>query len=76
MAFPNVFWRIVGFLMTIRSIGARIIKDNTAATAVEYGVILAVVVLVVIVALGGVAKETIGLWNTISTKSSAAISSS
>lgn len=62
--------------MTIRSIGARIIKDNTAATAVEYGVILAVVVLVVIVALGGVAKETIGLWNTISTKSSAAISSS
>ena len=60
--------------MTIRSIGIRILKETDAATAVEYGVILAVIVLVMIVGLRGVADETIGLWNTISTKSAAAMS--
>lgn len=62
--------------MTIRSIGIRILKETTAATAVEYGVILAVIVLVMMIALRGMASETIGLWNTISTKSAAAISGS
>ncbi|TCM22343.1 pilus assembly protein Flp/PilA [Novosphingobium sp. PhB165] len=62
--------------MTIRSIGIRILKDNTAATAVEYGLILALIVIAMIVALNGVANETVGMWNTISSKSATAIEAS
>jgi len=61
--------------MSIRSVCIRIVKETTAATAVEYCVILAVIVLAMMVALRGVANETIGLWNNISSKSAEAISS-
>lgn len=49
-------------------------EDNAGATAVEYGVILAMVVLVVIFAIQGVADETIGMWGDVNSKTSDAIS--
>ena len=44
----------------------RIWRDETAATAVEYGLIVAMIVIAMIAALNGVATETIGMWNKVS----------
>lgn len=46
----------------------RLIRDDRAATAVEYGLILAVIVLTMIAALTEMAGTTVGIWNNISTK--------
>ncbi len=46
----------------------RLLRDRKAATAVEYGMILAVIVLAMLSALTGVADATQGLWNNVSTK--------
>ena len=54
------------------SIVRRLLRDRKAATAVEYGLILGLIVLAMLGALGGVADATIGLWNNISTKVSRA----
>ena len=43
-------------------------RDDKGATAVEYGLILALVVLAMMVGLRETAKVTIGMWNDISTK--------
>lgn len=46
----------------------RLLRDRKAATAVEYGLILALIVLTMLGSLAGVADATIGMWNNISTK--------
>ena len=40
----------------------RLLRDNRGATAVEYGLIVALIVIAVIVSVQGVANETNGLW--------------
>jgi pilus assembly protein Flp/PilA len=50
----------------------RLAKDSRGATAVEYGLILAMIVLVMVVALGQVADITVGMWGNVNTKVSAA----
>ncbi|PZQ56313.1 MAG: Flp family type IVb pilin [Novosphingobium pentaromativorans] len=60
--------------MPISSIMIRLIKDKSGATAVEYGLILAMIVLAILVALNSLASETIALWSSVSDKSAAAIS--
>lgn len=50
--------------------------DTLGATAVEYGMILALVVLVVIIAIDGLATETVSMWDDVSSKSSKAMSNS
>ncbi|WP_067736407.1 Flp family type IVb pilin [Novosphingobium naphthalenivorans] len=52
---------------------SNILRDAQGASTVEYGIILAMVVLVIFVAMQGLANETIGMWNDVSTKSSNAI---
>lgn len=64
----------VQVFMTIDSVIIRLIKDKSGATAVEYALILAMIVLVMIVALDGVATETVGIWDNIAEKSAAATS--
>ena len=54
-----------------RAIG-RLARDRKGATAVEYGLILALVVLAMIGALIGLASATVGMWNDISSKVSQA----
>ncbi len=49
-------------------------RNREGATAVEYGVILAMVVLVIIVAIQGVADKTISMWGNVTSKSTEAIS--
>ena len=40
----------------------RLLRDNRGATAIEYGLIVALLVITIIVALQGVADENTGLW--------------
>jgi pilus assembly protein Flp/PilA len=46
----------------------RLAESRRGATAVEYGLIAALVVLTMIAALQGVANTTVGMWNNVSTK--------
>jgi pilus assembly protein Flp/PilA len=44
----------------------RLITDDRGATAIEYGLIVALIALAVIGSVNVVADETIGMWNFIS----------
>ena len=48
--------------------------DPRAATAVEYGLILSLIVMSMIFALQGLATVTTDMWNDVSSKTSEAIS--
>jgi pilus assembly protein Flp/PilA len=50
----------------------RLFRDEHGATAVEYGLILAMIVLAMMAALNGVANETIKLWGTVQSAQGAA----
>ena len=46
----------------------RLLRDIRGATAIEYGLIVALLVIAIITALQGVADENTGLWAIISQK--------
>lgn len=46
----------------------RLVCDDRGATAVEYGLILALIFLAMVGAIRGVASSTIGMWNDVSDK--------
>ena len=48
--------------MAIVSLLKRILRDTRAATAVEYGLIISMIVLAMVGAIQGVAAETISMW--------------
>lgn len=60
--------------MKLSSIKSHFIEDKSGATAIEYGLILALVVLAMLVALNSLASETVSMWEMISDKSEKAIS--
>ena len=43
-----------------------LLRDRRGATAVEYGLILALIFLAMVVAVRGVATATIGMWGNVS----------
>ena len=45
-----------------------VMHDRRAATAVEYGFILALIVLAMMASLGSVANQTTGMWGNVSNK--------
>ena len=45
----------------------KLVRSERGATAVEYGLICALIVIVMLVALSGLADTTIGMWNNIAT---------
>ena len=47
------------------SLFMQLLRDNRGATAIEYGLIVALIVIAIIVAVQGVANETNGLWATV-----------
>ncbi len=47
---------------------ARFLRDCKGATAVEYGLIVAMIVLAVIASVAGVADATTGMWSDVSEK--------
>jgi pilus assembly protein Flp/PilA len=46
----------------------RLLRDNRGATAIEYGLIVSLIVIAMIVALEGVADENTGLWGFVRTE--------
>jgi pilus assembly protein Flp/PilA len=59
--------------MTAQGILARLVKDIRGSTAIEYGFILAIIVIASIAAFKGVADENTGLWAIVSNKTTDAI---
>lgn len=49
----------------------KLLRDTRGATAIEYGLIVALIVIAMIVALQGVADENTGLWARVTQKVSA-----
>lgn len=49
-------------------------SDTTGGTAVEYGVILAMIVIVIVLSIQGMADEAISMWDHVSEESSEAMS--
>ncbi|AOL94642.1 Flp family type IVb pilin [Porphyrobacter sp. LM 6] len=45
-----------------------IADDTTGATAIEYGLIVSLIVIAMIAALNGFAGSAIGMWNNVSTQ--------
>lgn len=57
--------------MKLSKILTEVGKDNSGATAVEYGLIVSLVVIACISAMSSVADETAGLWAIVTDKTSA-----
>ena len=45
-----------------------VVRDTTAATAIEYGLIVGLVVITMLASLAGLANITISMWNDVSSK--------
>lgn len=50
----------------------RLLRDRRGSSAVEYGLICALIVIAIIAALQAFAGQTIAMWGNVSTKVSAA----
>jgi pilus assembly protein Flp/PilA len=48
----------------VRTISA-LVRDPKAATAVEYGLIVSLIVIAIIAAIMGLANSTTGMWNSV-----------
>ena len=59
------------FTRTITTLTS-VVRNDRGATAVEYGLIVACIVIVMVVSLHGLASVTTGMWNSVSTKVTAA----
>ena len=56
----------MGDLMKLTTFLKHIGNDNSGATAIEYGLIISLIVVAMVAALNGVANETIDMWNDVS----------
>lgn len=62
--------------MSKTNLPRRLLRDEQGATAVEYGLILAMIVIAMMGALSGIADETTGMWDRVSSTSETAMSQS
>ena len=46
----------------------RLLRDNRGATAIEYGLIIALIVIAIIVAMQSLATQTTNLWGFVTEK--------
>ena len=60
----------------MKNVIKRLIGNEAGATAIEYGLILALIVLAMMSALDAFADGSISMWNNVSSQTSAAISGS
>lgn len=51
-----------------RHLFMRILRDDRGATAIEYGLIVSLIVIAIIGAMEGVANENTGLWAVVTDK--------
>ena len=59
--------------MSLRTLLKRIGADNAGATAVEYGLILALIVIGIMGVINSLGDETTTLWNTVSDEATAVL---
>lgn len=59
--------------MSLRTLLKRIGADNAGATAIEYGLILALIVIGIMGVLNSLGDETTTLWNTVSDEATAVL---
>ncbi|MBX9814506.1 MAG: Flp family type IVb pilin [Sphingomonas sp.] len=52
----------------MRALLRRLLIERRAATAVEYGLIVSLVVIAMIASLQALAGQTVGMWNNVSTR--------
>jgi pilus assembly protein Flp/PilA len=50
----------------------RLVRETKAATAVEYGLIVALIFLAILVGVVSLANTTVGMWNNVQTSVSGA----
>ncbi|SNT00934.1 Flp family type IVb pilin [Sphingopyxis indica] len=58
------------------SIFFRLLRSTRAATAIEYGLIIALIFLAAVSAMTSVGKSTAGMWNRVSTTTTNAVNKS
>ncbi|HVR91670.1 MAG TPA: Flp family type IVb pilin [Novosphingobium sp.] len=58
----------------MKAILTRLVSDQRGTSAIEYGLICAMIVLAMLTALKGVADENNGIWAVFSSKTNEAIS--
>jgi len=71
---PSGYGRELWMNMRLHCIVSKVMRSQRGASAIEYGMIVAMIVLVIFVALQAVAGHTVGMWNDIETKTTAATS--
>ena len=54
--------------MTCKQFGQLLARDQRGATAIEYGLIVSLIVLVMLGALRGVANANTSMWNNVAQK--------
>lgn len=57
----------------LKDIFKSIVADTSGATAVEYGLIVSLIVIAIIISVQAVASETIEMWQTIETRATEAM---
>ncbi len=60
--------------MSKTNLPRRLLRDEQGATAIEYGLILAMLALAIMGALKGFASEASSMWNDVNSKSAEATS--
>lgn len=55
-------------MTTLRDVFVRLLRDRAGATAVEYGLILALIFIAVMGAIREVGSTSSNMWNNVSTK--------
>jgi pilus assembly protein Flp/PilA len=60
-------------IMSKTTLPGRLLRDERGATAIEYGLILAMITLAIIGALRGFANEATAMWDDVRSKSEEAI---
>jgi pilus assembly protein Flp/PilA len=59
--------------MSLRTLLKRVGADNGGATAIEYGLMLALLALAAMVAMEGLGSETLTLWETVEEEATAVL---
>jgi pilus assembly protein Flp/PilA len=63
----------IGVFPMLSKFAKRIVDDQSGATAVEYGLIISLIVLAMVGALGGVADATNEMWGRVSSETTEAL---
>jgi pilus assembly protein Flp/PilA len=66
-SFGKLTWRIVGFGERQMTLFVRFLRDETAATAIEYGLIAACIALAIITSVKGVSNNLKSTFNNVAT---------